>query len=910
MSHSDSASDDICLRPNLFSIGICKILHILFGAFFAVLYLSFAFESSASQGAENQIQITGLHSITNNELLYLLNISPDKSPEASSLRQGIKRAFRKGIFEDIVIERTGKDNSTLRITVKERPVIDSISVAGNEDFSDSFIKDRMKIHEGDRLNYFKIKKSLIAIKASLGERGFPDSEADYKVILKKNNHARLVVSIVQGEPEKIKKIYINGPEEIINRHLKLSPGDIMDRHEMSALERIILNYYKKNDHVNVIFSWKFHDGLLDITLQEGKKLIMVFSGNKEITSSSLVKEANIFALSRFNDEILEETITKIVNLYHKNGYPYVQIAPTINSGKDTILLTFYIFEGNRYSVNAVVFQGTTLAQERLSDILMMGEGDNYNPDLLESDKESILELYHSLGYINSEVKGPDVNISENTITLIYHIKEGVRIVVKDIYLKNNINLTENILMDGVQLKSGAPYNELDISNAGHKIRENCNKYGYLDARVSSDSIIDDSFASITFDISEGEISFFGRNIIEGNAKTRPRVIERQLLHKTGDPLDYSLVLKEKQRLYRTGLFSDIETELLDKINGKRDLLIRLREADAGIVNFGAGYGEYEKQRGFIDISYKNLFGLEKQGAFRTELSALEQRYILSYQEPWFLGKELIFKGLVLHENRKEISIDTREVLYRLKRDSANVGIEKRLGDRLKTELMYEFSVVDTTNVKPDVVLSREDTGSLLISAIRPGIIYDSRDNPFDPKDGILAGLSFKVASALFISESDFLKMTIYANKYQSLNKKTVLALSLKWGTAQGLGDTRELPIVERFFLGGRTTVRGYNQDTLGPKGQDGSPTGGNAFVSGNLELRRSFSKNMGIVLFMDTGNVWHKMDEMNARLKYSSGIGLRYNTPVGPFRIDYAYKLKREKGESKGEIHFSLGQAF
>jgi outer membrane protein insertion porin family len=129
--------------------------------------------------------------------------------------------------------------------------------------------------------------------------------------------------------------------------------------------------------------------------------------------------------------------------------------------------------------------------------------------------------------------------------------------------------------------------------------------------------------------------------------------------------------------------------------------------------------------------------------------------------------------------------------------------------------------------------------------------------------------------------------------------------------AQGFDKTTELPLVERFFLGGRTTVRGYEQDTLGPKGVNGSPTGGNAFVLTNLELRADVAKGFGIVTFLDGGNVWGRTGDIKfSEIKYTVGAGIRYNTPVGPLRIDYGHKLDKEKGESSGEVHFSIGHAF
>ena len=187
----------------------------------------------------------------------------------------------------------------------------------------------------------------------------------------------------------------------------------------------------------------------------------------------------------------------------------------------------------------------------------------------------------------------------------------------------------------------------------------------------------------------------------------------------------------------------------------------------------------------------------------------------------------------------------------------------------------------------------------------PGIISSTPRRVFSP------GQQLKLTSPVFLSETDFIKLTFYGNIYHEITKGLVLAASLRGGGAQGYFKTDELPIVERFFLGGRTTVRGYAQDTLGPKGADGNPTGGNAFLMENLELRTSLGKNFGLVTFLDGGNVWVKMNEMKLTdLKFTAGLGLRYNTPVGPVRIDYGQKLQREKGESAGELHFSIGNAF
>jgi outer membrane protein insertion porin family len=556
-------------------------------------------------------------------------------------------------------------------------------------------------------------------------------------------------------------------------------------------------------------------------------------------------------------------------------------------------------------------ENLAISQEVLKEILALKIGDPYNPDLLESDRETLAEFYHSLGYIHVQIQEPDVKISDNKVEVRFFIKQGAQVKLSGIEIKNNRHITEDEILKVLPLKAGNPYNEVDISNARRKILEIYSNQGFIDVVINIERAISDTSAYIVFDISEGDITLFGKTVLIGNERTKQEVIRREFLHKDNNPLNYSLVLQGRHRLYRLGLFRDVEVKLADKENSKRDVIYKFQEAPAGAVEFGFGYGDYEGLRGFFDISYRNLWGMHRQASIRTDLSALEKRFTVSYYEPWFIEKDLAFKALLLYEDRKEKNIETGEIRYRIKRNTASAGIEKKLSETIKSEFYYDFSVVKTIDVQPDIILSKEDTGTLIISGLRSGLIYDTRDNPFEPKRGVLAGLSFKFASALLFSETDFAKLSIYANKYQSLSKRVVLALSLRGGVAQGFRDTRELPIVERFFLGGRTTVRGYEQDTIGPKGVDGTPTGGNTFAMGNLEFRINVGKGFGVVAFFDAGNVWKKAEDMDiTTLKYTTGLGLRYNTPVGPFRVDYGHKLDKERGQHSGEIHFSIGHAF
>ncbi|HAK88759.1 MAG TPA: outer membrane protein assembly factor BamA [Nitrospiraceae bacterium] len=894
---------------------ICKLESLNLDKLFFILILSVAYcllPIAASSQTITEIEITGLYSISEEELLYLLDIRKGEVTDKSKMRSGLKRAFLKGIFDDIVIESPDNTSAKIKITVKEKDIVDTVKITGNDRFSSKFIRKQFGIEEGERLSLLKIKNAGGYLKKEMKERGFADADVTHKVIHKKMNKADIELHITEGKPEIIKKIKIDDKDDVVRSYIRLSEGDIFDRSEMEKIVKKTKADLKKQGYIGTEFRYSYAEGMLDISFDKGKKLDISFDGNTAVSSKALLKETPFFEVDGFNDDLLEETTARIISLYHRYGYPFAQAAPVISVSEDEIKAEFFIFEGIRYSVRSIVFEDISdIPQERLKEILTMKKGGYYNPDVLGSDVETITEFYNALGYLYIEVQEPEIKMTDNMVDIKFSIKEGPQVILSGISIKNNITIPEDEILKITALKHGSPYNEVDISDARRRLLDIYNKRGFLDVAVNVEREISGTSATVIFNIREGNVTLFGKAIVVGNEQTKRYIITREFLHKDDQPLNYSLALQERHRLYRLGLFTDVNVKLSGKQADKRDVLYKVKEDDAGAVEFGFGYGEYEQLRGFFDVNYKNIFGMHKQASFRTEVSTLEQRYMLSYYEPWFMERDLSFKALLLHEDRKEKSIDKNETRYKLRRDTVSAGLEKKLSETVKAELYYDFSVVKTTDVKPDIVLSKEDTGTLIISGLRPGLIYDTRDNPFDPRSGLLAGLSFKAASAALFSETEFIKVLLNVNKYQSLSKRIVLAVSLRGGASKGLGDTRELPVVERFFLGGRTTVRGYEQDTLGPKGADGTPTGGNAFAMGNLEFRTDVGKGIGLVAFLDGGNVWKKIEDADiSDLKYTTGLGFRYNTPVGPFRLDYGWKLDKEIGESRSEIHFSIGHAF
>jgi outer membrane protein insertion porin family len=892
--------------------------HIFFISFFLLSAVCFLLHAGTDVSASvvGKVEIKGLYSIGRDELLYLFNISPGARIDADLVRQGIKRAFLKGMFEDIDVTTTDGEKVNVIIQVKERNLIKKIKVEGEYSLSQKTIKKLFPLKEGQELACDTLEKAVRNLRPEIVVRGFPHVEIKARVEqLKEPYRINVHLRVDAGKPERIKKISIIGaPPDDVESAMNLSEGDVFNRLLVETDIERIKAYYKKKEYFKpVVGPYAFADGDLSIPVNPGKRLEIFIKGNDHVSTKALLKEMPFFEVEEFSDDIVAEAVQKMISLYHAKGYPFAKISSATTRKDDLLFVRFAVSEGVRVEVGEINLTGNTLPDKRLKDLLSLKKGKLYNPDLLDSDRETLGHFYNSLGYLAASVDGFRTEYEEvsRRMDIFIKIHEGLKTVIDRITFSGAKHIPEEELKKTVKIKTGDPFNDVDISDARYRIIELYGNRGFTDATVSVSRELEDQKAHIIFHINEDGLVHFGKVIVTGNLMTKYVVIKRELEQEEYEPFDLNILSKERQKLYKLGLFSEINTEVLDKYDDRKDVLIKLKEANPGSVEVGVGYGQYERYRGTIDLSYRNLMGMNRQVSLRLEYSSLEKRYILQYFEPWFLRINLPFRAYILGEDKKEVDADTRETRYRLIRHTATAGFEKKLSESVKSQLFYEFSLVNTFDVKPDVILSREDTGTLVISGLRLGLIYDTRDSPFNPQRGIISGIAVKFTSPAFFSETDFIEASFYGNTFFKLSEGLVLAASLRGGVAQGYQKTRELPIVERFFLGGSTTVRGYSQDTLGPKGADGNPTGGNAFLMENLETRLSLGKGLGLVAFVDGGNVWQKANEIDlGSLKFTTGLGLRYITPVGPLRVDYGIKLRRERGESFGELHFSIGQAF
>jgi|Deesub1362B_J571_1020462.scaffolds.fasta_scaffold00011_156 outer membrane protein insertion porin family len=873
---------------------------------------SWAFNSNNSREVFiSEIKIKGLHLCSEREFLYLLGIKRGVSIRTDELSFAVKRAFRKGIFEDIVIEYEAE---TLIITVKEKRFIWKIEIKGNTVLTDSYIKRGLILKEGEPLRPKILKRAKERLYEYLKNSGYPSSVIEMEV--KKGPNPSLVIlkiTVEEGHPLVIDKIIINGVSKKLKDKLKIRPGEVYNLDKIQKGLANLRRYLKSLGYYNPkVGPPVFSDGVLRIPVSTGEKMVVFFKGNAKVSDSILKKLVMESDFVEINEETVQSFADEILKFYTNRGYLEAQVAPVVQKKEGLVKIVFFINEGERFIVRSIRFINSNLPEKILKEVLNLREGEVYSPKKFETDRNSIIALYRGLGFMDATIEEADVDInsSQRSVDITFKINEGRQYYIGRIAVKGNRIISEKEILSSFGIKEGKIYNEIDLLDGKKRVLRMYRQKGFINISVDIKSDFDGQEVIVTLEIKEATQYSLGKVIVRGNLLTRSEVILREVKLKEGETLNLEILPEISRRLYQTGLFKDVDVKLLDGGDNRKDILISLKEANPGSLELAVGYGEYEEFRAAFDLSYKNLWGMNRIGRIRVELSGVKKKIIVSYTEPYFRGREIVLRSTFSGELREERNIDTGETKYKIRKYSFELLTERELRDNLKGSLKYEYSVVKTFDIRPDIVLSEKDRGYLSISSITPAVLYDTRDNPFNPRKGFLAGASLKLASTYFLGETDFIKLSLFWSYYRTVTERSVLALSLKGGFAQGYRKTVDLPIVERFFLGGRNSVRGFPQDSLGPKGEDGNPTGGNAFLQGNLELRTDVGKGFGIVFFVDTGNVWRRIDDIDMTLRYTAGVGIRYNTPVGPLRIDYGHKLDRKPGESSGEFHFSIGHAF
>lgn len=868
------------------------------------------------------------------QLAPLLNVRPGDTFSSETIGNGISYLYLKGLFKDIRVDGFPANGGVkLVYTLFPITVVDKVVIEGNHALSESKIRDAIPRVEGRELRENRFPDYQFAIAALYQSEGYYDATMDFRVEkLPEPHHVALRIDIHEPRPLVIAALVFPGNTVFTERQLqgvmKNKAGKPFRRDVLldADLEAILEKYTKaeypaaKAGPVDV--SFRAGKAYVSVPIAEGPNVTARFSGNHAFSDSALRKQVLIWPEHDISDAIIDSSADKIKNLYKDNGYANVTVTVKKTEAPGRLELAFDVREGQRITVKKIIVRGNTyFTSKQIKAEMSLREpgwftSGPYREDLLDKDVEYIHDRYESEGFLDASVK-KKVDYADNGVKALIEvdIDEGPQTRVGQVAFEGNAAFTTEQLTAMLSLKPGAPYSEQLADEDRYRILSAYSNKGYLYARVEVEKKITDASASIKYKITEDRQVRIGRIILRGNERTKDSVIMRELLLKPGDPYDYGKILMSQQRIYHLGYFGQAKFEPVHPGEKEyvKDMLLSVEERPAGAVEVGVGYGDFDHARGFAEVSYRNLWGRAERASVRVEESGIVKRAVFNYHQPWFLGYKVESNLGIEWSNLKRLNQDTREIYYQTRRTAVSYGLEKTI-NRLKTSLTYQFENVNNHDVLPQAILSPDDVGRVRVSSLTPALVWDLRDDIFNPRKGSLHGIALKEALSELGSQADFTKLTAQSSWYVPISAGILTALSARAGMTWPHRETSEVPIHERFYLGGSTTIRGYTQDSVGPSsiGPDGQPIplGGASMAVFNAELRLNPSEGFGFVLFSDAGNVWSGQEILLDDLRASFGAGIRYGTPVGPLRIDYGQKIHRRPGESPGELHFNIGHAF
>jgi outer membrane protein assembly factor BamA len=601
--------------------------------------------------------------------------------------------------------------------------------------------------------------------------------------------------------------------------------------------------------------------------------------------------------------------------------------------------------------------------------LPWGTKQYFSREEFEADLKRVVAFYRDRGYPAARVRSFDARLSDdqNSVRLRIDIEEGEPIRVERIVLTGFDPIAEERRRElevRLPLRAGAPLDRALLQASREAAVDELRDHGYphpgVDVSESPGS--SDRLRVVTYHATPGRLAYVGRIEIAGTSSVNERIVRRQLTFRRGQLFEQSKLRESQRRLYAMELFNFVNIQPVDPAaagvapSGEAGGTAPLQDAGTSTqaepadqiptrvtvtegkhrkVNFGVGYGSEEKVRGEIDWRHVNFWGGARTAGVFARYSALDRGVRLNFKQPYFFSPvySLGLSAQAWFSDEPAYTLTTTGGRATVTREFTRA--RSVLGGRRTTTLaltyaneweeytISEDALNDPTfrdelialGLDPETGEGRGRLSALLFDAGR-----NTTDNLLDAKKGYVAILHLETAGQWLGGDFDYREVSAEGRYYQALGNRAVFAVRARGGAIDSSGsDGTPVPFFKRYFLGGATNLRGWGRYEVSPLSDGGEPVGGLTFANFSTELRFPLVGKLAAVLFFDGGNVWSESWDFNLDdMRYDAGPGLRYNTPVGPLRLDVGWQLNTIPGLLvEGEpqkrplrIHFSIGQAF
>lgn len=548
----------------------------------------------------------------------------------------------------------------------------------------------------------------------------------------------------------------------------------------------------------------------------------------------------------------------------------------------------------------------------------------YSERVLADDIRVLQSFYRNQGFLEARVTLHNVHLdsARRRVSVVVVIEENKRTHVRDVSFAGNTLVDSAELARLVKSSPKTPLRSTIVDADASRIVALYGKRGYLQASVRPTVSLAEGahVADIRFEITQNGASVCTSYSIEGLRRVKAPMVEREMRVKRGDTITTGSIRASVDGLYRTGLFAraSVTPVLRDSISGDevpgdgKEIVVRVEEHDLFDVGLGVGYATEEQLRGSIDAAYRNLFGRGKRIAIGANASFAQQKGEVVYTDPRFLGlaARLDLAGQIGHYDH-----DAYEAVIGGVRAGLSFTAPSKLGYRIRLRF-------DENRYVPLSRDTAKPTQSLYAS-----VSWDRRDDVFAPNQGTFVSLQAELAGLGGSSTNQFASATLDIRGHKKIRKSWVVSSGLRTGYVHEWGSSPDVPLQDRFYCGGNSSVRGFRTRMVGPlerlptvdgadtTGWDYRPVGGRFLVELHpVEIRAQIYKILYGNVFFDCGTVYNSPQSFSFRtLRYSAGFGLSARLALGVVRAEVGFPLERngvDPDEPWAYPHLDIGYAF
>lgn len=912
--------------------------------------------------------------------------------DIEQLRQAIQNLFATGRFADIAVDVAPQGSGivvkfiTKRAYFVGRVVIRGIKSPPNPGEQSSATKLRLgyRFYASDAL---QASESLDALLRSDGFYNAvthreityrPQNEsADIEFDVNTGPRAKFAEPVITGVPERSDRSIIRathwmrvygllGWHEMTEARLRQGLENVRRYYENRNLldSRVTLTHLAYNDDTNSVTP------TLDI--RSGTPVAIQAPGSR-LSQGRLKQLIPVFQEHSIDPDLLVEGRRNLQQYLVSEGYFGAQVAYSVSRGTppggETVI--YHVRRGERHKFVHIQITGNRyFTMETIRERLYTQPAEfprfpygRFSEVYLAQDVQSIQNLYTSNGFENVKVTArtvDDYRGVKNHVAVFVQIQEGPQWLVSSLQIDGVSPHDFPTLNAHLISSAGQPYSEAAISDDRASLLDYFYNDGYLNATfeyaVKPAAVSD--HVDITYTIHPGKQIFVRNILVSGLETTRPSVVNSRIELEKGQPLSLSAETDTQRRLYELGIFARVNTAIQnpDGDEDSKNVLYDVDEArhyslnvgiGAQIARIGGGITSLDNPAGTtgfaprlaLGISRINFLGLGQTIGLQTAISTIEQRAALTYFIPQFVSNDKFNLTITaLLENSNDIRTFTAH------RREGSIQLGQRLSRAYSVQYRLVFRNVTLSNLKIDQLLVPLLSQPETVGLGEVSLIQDKRDDPTDAHRGIYTTVDLSYAPSKLGSQTQFARGLFRNSTYYTIHRDLVLARSTQFGVISRTGGRSTIPLAERLYSGGSTSIRAFPDFQAGPRDlETGFPLGGNALFINNLELRFPlYGDNLAAVLFEDAGNVYDTLGDFSFRFRQrnlqdfnymtqDAGIGFRYRTPIGPIRLDLSFSPNAPRffglkgtlqdllnGTATASVqkinafqfHFSLGQAF